>query len=305
MRLVSYRSGGQQASGLLLDDSVIDIGVAVGMLCWDETDMNQSRSVRGLLELGKEALADVENIVNAHLTDIEAAGGKLPVAKVTLGPPVTNPRKIICTGLNYVDHAREVGAPIPDVPVFFPKYDNSLAGPQDTIIPPLDDTDSIDYEAELAIVIGKRGRYIAEKDAVGHIAGAMVLNDVSARNLQLATQTWTGGKAIDTFAPCGPALVTLDESEDLQNMSVRTWVNGDLLQDGHTGQMIFSVAYLVSFLSRIMTLEPGDIIATGTPAGVGKSFEPPRYLKNGDTVAIEIGNLGRLENVVGKPIPDN
>jgi acylpyruvate hydrolase len=203
-------------------------------------------------------------------------------------------------GLNYRDHAEEAGLPIPSAPMFFAKFPNSLAGPTATIVPPATTT-KVDYEAELAVVIGRRGRDIQPASALDHVAGAMAFNDVSARDLQMANTLWTGGKAIDTFAPCGPALVTLDELGDLGALGLRTRVNGVLVQDGDTASMIFGVAETISFLSQIMTLEVGDIIATGTPAGVGASRTPPLFLDPGDVVEVEADGIGTLRNPVGAP----
>jgi acylpyruvate hydrolase len=163
-------------------------------------------------------------------------------------------------------------------------------------------SEKIDYEAELAVVIGTRGRNIDAAHALEHVAGAMAFNDVSARDLQLANPLWTGGKAIDTFGPCGPALVLLDEIEDLQMLAVRTRVNGETVQDGTTASMIFPVAETIAFLSRIMTLEPGDIIATGTPAGVGNARRPQLFLHPGDTVETEIEGIGTLRNRIAEPL---
>jgi 2-keto-4-pentenoate hydratase/2-oxohepta-3-ene-1,7-dioic acid hydratase in catechol pathway len=185
--------------------------------------------------------------------------------------------------------------------MFFAKFPNSLAGPHADIVPPAT-TEKVDYEAELAVVIGRRGRNIAEAHALAHVAGAMAFNDVSARDLQLANNLWTGGKAVDTFAPCGPALVSLEEIGDLQDLGVRTRVNGEVLQDGSTASMIFGVAATIAFLSQIMTLEPGDIVATGTPAGVGQSRTPPRFLQAEDVVEVEIDGLGTLRNRVAPPL---
>jgi acylpyruvate hydrolase len=181
--------------------------------------------------------------------------------------------------------------------MFFAKFANSLIGPHDDIVPPLT-TERVDYEAELAVVIGRRARRVDESEALNHIAGAMVFNDVSARDLQLANTLWSGGKAIDTFAPCGPALVFMDEIDDLQDLRVRTWVNGDVVQDGTTASMIFGVAETIAFLSQIMTLEPGDIIATGTPAGVGQAKTPSLFLQAGDIVETQVQGLGTLRNRV-------
>jgi acylpyruvate hydrolase len=213
--------------------------------------------------------------------------------------PIPDPPKIICLGLNSRDHAREAGLATPSAPMFFAKWANSLAGPTDPIVPPRK-TKQVDYEAELAVVIGARVYDVDADRALDHVVGVMVLNDVSARDLQLADNLWTGGKAIDTFAPCGPALVTLDEIDDIQGLPVRTRVNGQTVQDGNTADMIFGVAETIAFLSQIMTLEPGDIIATGTPAGVGNSRTPQLFLHPGDIVEIEIEGVGALRNPIAE-----
>jgi acylpyruvate hydrolase len=181
--------------------------------------------------------------------------------------------------------------------MFFAKFANSLIGPNDEIVPP-QTTEQVDYEAELAVVIGRSARNISEAQALDHVAGAMAFNDVSARDLQLANNLWTGGKAIDTFAPCGPALVTCDEIGDMQSLSVQARVNGDLVQYGNTRSMIFGIAEVIAFLSKIMTLRPGDIIATGTPAGVGNSRTPKLFLHSGDVVEVEVERIGTLSNRV-------
>jgi acylpyruvate hydrolase len=270
VRLVSYRANGGLRAGILHGDRVVDAGP----------------SVRDLLELEADGLRQ-----------LAASGDRVDAGSLELGPPVPDPPKIICLGLNYRDHAREAGLQAPAEPIFFAKWANSLIGPTDTIVPPAI-TDQVDYEVELAVVMGRRGRDIAREDALAHVAGAMVFNDVSARDLQLANQLWTGGKAIDTFGPCGPHLVLLDEIDDLQALGLRTRVNGETVQDGTTGDMIFGVAETIAFLSRIMTLEPGDIIATGTPAGVGMTRDPQLFLKSGDVVEVEIDGIGTLRNPV-------
>ncbi len=200
-------------------------------------------------------------------------------------------------GLNYRDHAEETGQPLPSVPLFFTKFRNSLIGPEDEVKLPAA-SEQIDYEAELAVVIGRRCRDVTVEDALSFVAGAMALNDVSARDLQMEASQWTMGKAIDTFAPCGPALVLLDEIADLQALPIRARVNGETLQDANTALMVFGVAEAVAFVTRVMTLEPGDIIATGTPAGVGMSRDPQVWLRDGDLVEIEIEGIGTLRNPV-------
>jgi 2-keto-4-pentenoate hydratase/2-oxohepta-3-ene-1,7-dioic acid hydratase in catechol pathway len=225
-----------------------------------------------------------------------SSGARLELRALTLAAPVPDPQKIICIGLNYRDHAHETGQEIPQAPMWFAKFANSLAGSGEEIVLPAAHADYVDYEAELALVIGARTRNVAAADALAHIAGVMPFNDVSARDLQMQNQLWTSGKAIDTFAPCGPALVTLDEAGDLAALSLRTRIDGRTVQEGSTANLIFGPAELVAWLSRTITLLPGDVIATGTPAGVGAA--QGRFLRDGETVAVEIDGLGTLTNRV-------
>lgn len=293
IKLATYGAPGSWRGGVVLNDDLIDLAALAARIGWVDIV-----SVRQALEVG--LLADLAKQATACLEDLRAAGHVMALQDTHLGPPIPNPEKIICIGLNYHDHAQEVGATPPDAPIFFAKFANSLIGPTDTIVPPID-TQKVDYEAELAIVVGKSGRYIDASDALDHVAGAMVLNDVSARDLQLANQLWSGGKAIDTFAPCGPWLTLSADAGDLMDLPVATRLNGETLQDGNTRNMIFGVADLIAFLSRIMTLKPGDIIATGTPAGVAASHTPARFMNTGDVVEVEIGALGTLRNPIGEP----
>jgi len=221
---------------------------------------------------------------------------RLQLSALKLSAPVPDPEKIICMGLNYRDHAEETGQDIPQAPMWFAKFQNSLCGSGADIVLPRAHPDYVDYEAELALVIGRRARNVEEKDALGYIAGVMPFNDVSARDLQLQNPLWTSGKAIDTFAPCGPALVTLDEAGDLGNLKLRTRVDGEVLQEGSTANLIFGPAELVAWLSRTITLLPGDIIATGTPAGVGAA--QGKFLRDGMLVEVEIDGVGTLSNSV-------
>jgi acylpyruvate hydrolase len=285
MRLVSYESDGGWRSGIEVGDRIADTERVGG------AGLHSNRAVLALEPARLRALADAA----AGADELQPRDG------LRLGPPVPDPPKIICLGLNYRDHAAEAGLTEPAAPIFFAKWANSLIGPTDPIVPPVM-TEKVDYEAELAVVIGARGRNIDAAHALDHVAGAMAFNDVSARDLQMANQLWTGGKAIDTFGPCGPALVLLDELEDLQALAVRARVNGETVQDGNTASMIFGVAETIAFLSRIMTLEPGDIIATGTPAGVGMARDPQLYLHPGDTVEVEIEGIGTLRNRVADPV---
>lgn len=298
MKLVTYENAGKMVPGLLLEDEVADTCTVAEIAGWSASDLAVLRSNRDVLGHGVAKIKELFQVAQENLPRLRNSGATTPVSETRLGPPISDPEKIICIGLNYHDHAEELGIAPPEAPIFFAKYANSLAGPSDDILPPAH-TEKVDYEAELAVVIGRRGRCIPEDEALDYVAGAMVLNDVSARDLQMANQLWTGGKAIDTFAPCGPALVLGAEMGDLQNLRVQTRVNGDLLQDGTTAKLIFSVAEIIVFLSRIMTLEVGDIIATGTPAGVAAAHTPPRFLKEGDLVEISIEGLGSLHNRVG------
>lgn len=213
------------------------------------------------------------------------------------GPPVPDPDKILCIGLNYREHARESGLEVPSVPVVFAKFRNSLVGPGAPIELPGVSL-QIDYEGELAVVIGSRCKNIAATDALSVVAGYSAFNDVSARDLQLQVSQWTTGKAIDTFAPMGPGMTPAQLVPDPQKLELITRVNGQVVQQTSTADMIFSVAEIIAYLSRSITLEPGDIIATGTPSGVGFKREPALFLKPGDVVEVEISSIGLLSNPV-------
>lgn len=224
-------------------------------------------------------------------------GAPIPLHRVRLHAPVPRPGKVIGIGLNYRDHATESGQPIPEAPILFPKFANSVVGPGEPIaIPP--ETTQADYEAELGVVIGRRARRVPEARALEHVAGYTCVNDVSARDLQFLSSQWMAGKAIDTFLPCGPWLVTVEEIPDPQDLAISPTLNGETMQASRTSQMVFGVAELVAWISRTMTLEPGDLIATGTPPGVGFARTPPVWLRDGDVVTVEIERIGALTNPV-------
>jgi len=220
-------------------------------------------------------------------------------AKTRLLPPVPDPRKIICIGLNYRDHAAESGVPVPPEPVLFSKYPTTLIGHLDRIVLPRV-SHAVDYEAELVVVIGQGGKHISREKAREHIGGYTIGHDVSARDWQLhkPAKQWMAGKTFDTFAPTGPELVTPDEVPDPHNLGIRLRLNGQTMQDSSTSQLIFGVEELIAYLSQIVTLEPGDLIFTGTPPGVGMARKPPVWLKPGDVVEVEIDRLGILRNSV-------
>ena len=223
-------------------------------------------------------------------------------AGTRLGPPVGNVGKVACIGLNYSDHAAESGLPIPEEPVLFMKATSSICGPNDDVLMPRGST-KLDWEVELGIVIGKHASYVSEDDALDYVAGYTIVNDVSERAFQIdGTGQWTKGKSHDTFCPFGPVLVTTDEIPDPQVLDIWLEVDGERVQNGNTRTMIFSVKTIVSYLSRHMSLQPGDVIPTGTPPGVGLGFKPPRFLKEGNSVKLGISGIGDMTNrIVAMP----
>jgi 2-keto-4-pentenoate hydratase/2-oxohepta-3-ene-1,7-dioic acid hydratase in catechol pathway len=228
-----------------------------------------------------------------------AAAIRYPATAVKLLPPIPDPPKIICVGLNYRDHAAETGAAIPRDPVLFSKFTTALIGPEDSIVlPPV--SQKVDYEAELVLVIGRKGKNIAKEHARDYLAGCMVGHDVSARDWQIEKdgKQWLAGKTFDTFAPTGPWLVTMDEVGDPHELGIRLRLNGKTMQDSNTRQLIFRAEELIAYISQVVTLLPGDLIFTGTPPGVGMARTPPVWLKGGDTVEVEIDGLGVLRNPV-------
>ncbi len=222
--------------------------------------------------------------------------GSLQLADAKLLAPVERPGKIVAIGQNYWDHCREQNKPAPERPMIFTKFTTAINDPGGTISWSPELTQQVDFEAELAVVIGKKARRVTEAEALSYVFGYTAANDVTARDLQYGDKQWVRGKSLDTFCPLGPALVTADDVPDPQALKIRTELNGQVMQDSHTGEMIFSVAHLISFASHAFTLEPGDIILTGTPDGVGKFREPPIFMKNGDHIAVELEGIGRLEN---------
>lgn len=297
MRLVSYAAGGDGLrAGVLVEDRVVDAAACAAQARLDgATDWSSARAIVARdSESVWRALADAGRAL---------AGGGRPRAELTLGPPIPDPEKILCIGLNYRDHVDEAAtideaaAKIAD-PVVFSKFPTALIGDRGDVLLPAPAPDKVDWEGELAVVISRRCRHVAAADALGHVAGYTILNDVSARDLQLASPQWTMGKAFDTSGPCGPALVTRDEVPDPQALALETRVNGAVMQSTTTALMINPVARLIEYISSLITLSPGDIIATGTPAGVGFARKPPIFLRDGDVVEVTITGLGTLSNPV-------
>lgn len=281
MRLVTYERNGRRSIAALTDRGLIDLPAASGGAL--PADMLT------FLQQGDAALERARNAV--------AKGGTLiPLADVRLLAPVPRPGKIIGIGLNYADHAAEGGREKPKYPMIFTKAVSAVIGPGEAIrIPKV--TEMVDFEGELAVVIGKRAKDVSPPEALQYVAGYTVCNDVSGRDYQQRSSP-TAGKSFDTFAPLGPAIVTRDEIPDPHVLDIRTVVSGEEMQHSNTRHLIFNVPYLIDYLSHIFALEPGDIISTGTPAGVGWFRNPPRFLRPGDTVRIEVQGVGVLENPV-------
>lgn len=286
LRLVSYHTD-QTAStwraGIASQEALVDLAAYAGA---------RYRSVRAFLAATQ---AEQAQILAWAARQLKSGEQVLSLDEVELGPPVPDPEKILCLGLNYPEHAAEGGFDIPPVPTFFAKFRNSLVGPSSPVILPAVDR-FIDYEGELAVVIGRRCKHVSEQQALSYVAGYTVCNDVSARALQMQTSQWTAGKAIDTFLPMGPCIVLAADIPDPQALTLTTRVNGEVVQHESTSQMIFSVAATIAFLSSFMTLEPGDVLATGTPSGIGARRQPPLFLHVGDMVEVEIEPIGMIRN---------
>ncbi len=293
-RLVSYRSDRTAPTwraGVASNQVLIDLAGYAATPQGSQAGEGY-RSVRTFLAASQ---GEQEQILAWTARQLEVGEQVLSLDEVELGPPVPDPEKILCLGANYPEHAAEAGIDIPPVPTFFAKFRNSLVGPTSPVILTAADH-FIDYEGELAVVIGKRCKHVSEQEALAYVAGYTVCNDVSARVLQMQTGQWTAGKAIDTFLPMGPGIVLAADIPDPQTLLLTTRVNGEVVQRENTSQMIFSVAATIAFLSSFMTLEPGDLIATGTPSGIGARHQPPLFLHPGDIVEVEIEPIGTIRN---------
>lgn len=284
MKLALFQTGNRRGIGIIQDNEVID--------CSDVVDLPDS--IPAILQAGDEARRQLDAVIkgNTPRYDLEA---------ITLLPPIPRPGKFLCVGLNYLDHIEETGNRPPEYPTIFNKQSTCVIGPGASIEKPRV-SDKLDYEGELGMVIGRRCRHVPKKRAHEVIGGYLVVNDVSVRDWQSHSPTWTMGKSFDTHGPTGPWLVTNDEIGDPHRLDVKTRVNDELRQDTNTRHLLFTCYDLVAYLSTAFTLEPGDIIATGTSSGVGFRMEPRGYIKAGDTVRIEIEGIGTLENpVVDEP----
>lgn len=314
MKLVTYSEGQRTETrlGALVRDDVVDLNRMYREILRRDgeprpeamADALLPAAMRPFLEAGEAAMGRAREAMAA--AEREASGGHgrealgragilLPLAGVRLRPPVPDPRKIVCLGLNYKDHAAETGMAEPAKPILFPKWATTLVGSGDPIVLPAA-SQQVDYEVEFCIVIGKRARHVPESRAAEYVAGYTIMNDVSARDWQFHTTQWASGKNFDTFGPCGPALVTTDEVGDPHVLDVSLTLNGQTMQKSSTRQLIFNVWQTIAYVSTALTLEPGDLIPTGTPGGVGFTRKPPVFLKPGDVCRLEIARLGVLEN---------
>jgi len=293
MKFALFQGENRPHIGLVTDRGVLDLTAAAQRL-----GLPLPGSMEELIAAGAEGRRQAEAVRDAATAD--GQGPWLKEDQITYLPVVTAPQKIVCVGLNYRRHAQESGLPVPEHPVYFPKYANSLIGHgADVAVPAI--AQEVDYEVELAVVMGRRCKAVSAAEALENVFGYAVANDLSARDLQRRTNQWTYGKAIDGFLPLGPWLVTADEVGDPQKLQLRCLVNGQVRQDSNTADMVFSVAEIISDLSQIMTLEPSDVILTGTPEGVALGMNPSPWLQHGDEVVCEIDGLGRLVNRIVRP----
>lgn len=297
MRLVTYESNGKWNSGIQVGEWIVNSSAAVQQVNLGSQVGAAQISNRFLIQLSREQLSILERAARGLTNEGTNPPDVLRTDELLLGPPIPDPDKIVCLGLNYRTHAEELGFSIPTVPILFAKFRNSLTGPTSPVVLPGDLSQEFDYEGELAIVMGRQCKNVSSETALDYVAGYMALNDISARDLQFRSGQWLSGKALDTFAPCGPALV-IGEISDPQNINISTRINGKTFQQDNTSNMIFSVVYAISYISQLMTLEPGDIIATGTPVGVGYKRNPPIFLQEGDMVEVEIEGIGTLRNPI-------
>jgi len=277
MKLIRFGEKGKERPGLLKEDRIVDLR----KIFPDIPDIGEAFFRQGWLDKAE---------------DVTDQGEKIDVR---LSWPVSHPSKIICLGKNYVEHAKEGGMDVPERPLLFCKTPNTLCGPHDPIVLPTG-SGQVDWEVELAVIIGKEGKKIKKAEAFDYIAGYTVMNDVSGREAQFSDQQWFRGKSFDTFAPMGPAFVTTDEIDDVQNLKLTAIVDGVTMQDGNTKDLIFDIPTIIEFVSEDMTLIPGDVISTGTPEGVGIFRNPPVVLKEGNVVECAVEKIGSIKNQVIK-----
>ncbi|MBS4216709.1 fumarylacetoacetate hydrolase family protein [Neobacillus rhizophilus] len=303
MKLVSYRDQVETQLGVLIEDQIISLRL-LDEVYKDQTaiDVKIPSDMKQLIEQSEMILPYMEKLLQYYKEDGQKKLSK-PVSDVEVLAPIAQPEKIICVGLNYLDHCKETGMEPPAFPMIFSKYANSIIGNHAAIEIPIN-SKQVDFEAELAVVMGKEAKCISAEEAEEFIFGYTIMNDVSARDLQFADGQWSRGKSADTFAPLGPAIVTKDEVGDPHQLDISLELNGTIMQESNTNNLIFDIPYIVAYLSQSMTLKPGDIIATGTPHGVGMGRDPQVWLKEGDLLTIKIERIGTLSNPVKKYVSE-
>ncbi|MDO7488700.1 fumarylacetoacetate hydrolase family protein [Peribacillus frigoritolerans] len=285
MKIATFSVQTEQHIGLVQDDQIISL-TALG-------PEEFPACMKKFIERSSELRTRAEQLIEQRMNE----DAIFKPSEVKILPPIAKPDKIICVGLNYFDHCKETGMEPPVSPVIFSKYSNAIAGHNDAIEIPIN-SNEVDFEAELAFVIGREAKHVSEDEAIEYVFGYTIINDISARDLQFQDGQWSRGKTADTFAPLGPVIVTHDEVGDPHKLAIKLELNGEIMQDSNTSNLIFTVPKIISFLSQSMTLMPGDLIATGTPPGVGMGRNPKIWLKNGDRINISIEKIGTLSNYV-------
>lgn len=305
MKIITFIENGRQRLGAIEGTTVIDLNRSTEELLKSRGIIRSKKvaeafvpeDTKGFLEGGEESFTYAQSAIEYALSGQSHVQLTYDKKDVIVGAPITNPGKIICVGHNYRDHILEMGREIPSNPVIFAKFANTLIGPEEDI-PFFPISNQLDYEAEFTFVIGKQAKNVSEEEALDYVAGYTITNDVTYRDIQRRTLQWLQGKTVDGTAPMGPYLITTDELTDASNLNVVLTVNGEERQRTNTNNLVFTVEKLVAFLSNLMVLEPGDIVLTGTPGGVGFAMEPQVFLKDGDVVKVEIDEIGFIENTV-------
>lgn len=313
VKLITFVENGLERIGAIEGEKVVDLNRATQEFLKSEGKLRFKQlaeayvpqDMQGFLAGGEESLTYAKNAISFALqaleSDVQLVYDK---ATVKVGPPITNPNKIICVGHNYREHILEMGRELPSHPVIFAKFSNTLIGPNEDI-PFYPISDQLDYEAEFTFIIGKRAKNVKEEDALDYVAGYTIANDVTYRDIQRRTLQWLQGKTVDETAPMGPYLLTTDELPDPSGLEIVLTVNGEERQRSNTSNLVFTVQKMVAFLSELMTLEPGDVVLTGTPGGVGVARNPQLFLKEDDVVRVEVEKIGYIENKVKSVVEEN
>jgi acylpyruvate hydrolase len=305
LKLLTFSNEGVTTFGAKIEEYYVDLGALIAKTCGSVATESFPRTLKAFLEGGEPAFLLAKKAIdsaigNDVLAELREQYCAYTEDEIVFLPPIPNPSKIVCLGMNYRAHVKEMGRELPKFPTIFAKFSNVLIGHKSSIVLP-SVSNMVDYEAEMAIVIGRRAKNVKPEDAFQYIAGYTVFNDVSVRDYQNRTLQWLQGKSFDGTGPIGPALVTIDEVPNGGQLDISLSLNGEVMQQSNTSDFIFDIPTIISYISQVMTLEPGDIIPTGTPSGVGAARNPPVFLKPGDRIKVELGGVGVLENDVVKP----